>query len=82
MPLILDEDDIVILASFQSELQQLLDIFNDFCTIYELTVNMDKTEVLVFSRSRVGVKALVQYGQQLVPQTTRYKYLEIIFTAT
>ena len=63
-------------------LQQLLDTFYDFCNTYELTVNMDKTEVLVFSRSRVGVKALVQYGQQLVPQTTRYKYLGIIFTAT
>ena len=45
------------------------------------TVNMDKTEVLVFSRSRVGVKALVQYGQQLVPQTMRNKYSKIVFTA-
>ena len=74
VPLLLYADDIVFLASSQSELQQLLNIFYDFCTTYELTVNMDKTEVLVFSRSRVGVKALVQYGQQLVPQTTRYKY--------
>ena len=72
VPLLLYADDIVFLASSQSELLQLLDIFNDFCTTYELTINMDKTEVLVFSRSRVGVKALVQYGQQLVPQTTRY----------
>ena len=82
VPLLLYADDNVFLASSQSEFQQLRDIFNDFCTTSELTVNKDKTEVLVFSRSQVGVKVLVQYGQQLVPQTTRYKYLGIIFTAT
>ena len=32
VPLLLYADDIVFLASSQSELQQLLDIFNDFCT--------------------------------------------------
>ena len=66
VPLLLCADDVVFLASSQSELQQLLDIFKDFCTTNELTVNMDKTEVLVFSRSWVGVKALVQYSQQLL----------------
>ena len=56
--MLLYADDIVFLTSSQSELQQLLDIFYDFCTTSELTVSMDKTEVLVFSRSRVGVKAV------------------------
>ena len=82
VPLLLYADDLVFLASSQIELQQLLDIFSDFCTTFELTVNMDKTETLVFSRSRVGVKVEVYYRQQLVPQNTKYKYLGIIFTAT
>jgi hypothetical protein len=80
--ILLYADDIVFLASTQAELQQLLDIFSDFCTTSELTVNLAKTEVLVFSRSRVGVKANIYYRQQLVPQKTKYKYLGIIFTAT
>ena len=82
VPLLLYADDIVFLASSQAELQQLLDIFSDFCEAAELTVNLDKTEVLVFSRSRVGVKASIYYRTQLIPQNTKYKYLGIIFTAT
>ena len=60
--LLLCADDIVFLASSQSEFQQLLDIFHDFCTTYELIVNMDKSEVLVFSWSRVEVKAKHWYS--------------------
>jgi hypothetical protein len=82
VPLLLYADDIVFLASTQAELQQLLDIFSDFCAIFELTVNMVKTEVLVFSRSRVGVRAEIFYRQQIVPQKTKYKYLGIWFWAT
>lgn len=81
VPLLLYADDIVLLASSQSELQQLMDILADFCDQAELTINLSKTEVLVFSRSRVGIKADVFYRQTKVTQSTKYKYLGVNFTA-
>jgi hypothetical protein len=69
-------------TSFELTWTKLLSVIFVPASTKLLTVNMDKTEVLVFSRSRVGVKAVVHFGQQMVPQNTQYKYLGIIFTTT
>jgi hypothetical protein len=81
VPLLLYADDIVFFATSEKEMQKLLDIFSDFCYKYELTVNLTKTEILVFSSARAGVKANVKYRNTPVPQNTKYKYLGVIFNS-
>jgi hypothetical protein len=81
VPLLLYADDIVFFATSEKELQQIMDIFSDFCYKYELTVNLKKTEVVVFSSCILGITACITYRGNRVPQNTEYKYLGIIFHA-
>ena len=41
-------DDTVLLAESPEELQQLLDIFSQYCRTWKLKVNTSKTKVLIF----------------------------------
>jgi hypothetical protein len=36
------------MAESPEELQMLLDAFDDYCTIWKLKVNVDKTKVMIF----------------------------------
>ena len=66
-------------AKSVDELQQMLNAFSDFCDNYELTVNLDKSAVVVFSCSKDQVLANIFYRGSIVPLKSEYKYLGIIF---
>ena len=57
----------------------MVDVFSDFCFKYDLTVNMKKTEVVVFSCSIRGVTANIRYRDTVVPQKLKYRYLGVWF---
>jgi hypothetical protein len=57
----------------------MMDMFSEFCDRYELTVNLKKTEVVVFSIKVNGIKANINYRGSLVPQNTTYRYLGVTF---
>ena len=48
--LLLYADDIVLFAISPTELQQLLDILQNNCTRYRLTVNTAKTKIMIFRK--------------------------------
>jgi hypothetical protein len=79
VPLLLYADDIVFFATSEKEMQHMMDVFSDFCYKYDLTVNMKKTAVVVFSCSIEGVTANIRYRNTLVPQTLKYRYLGVWF---
>jgi endonuclease/exonuclease/phosphatase family metal-dependent hydrolase len=73
-------DDIVLLASSPSQLQQLLDALHAFCQDRGMTVNLSKTEIVVYAsqrRRRAASEASWFYGGQQVPQSDTFKYLGI-----
>jgi hypothetical protein len=78
-PMLLYADDIVFMARSEGELQRMLDVFADFCQSYELTVNLDKTAVVVFGTQRNHVSTNVTYRGMLIQQEAQYKYLGIYF---
>ena len=50
--ILLYADDTVLMAESPEELRMLLDAFDDYCTIWKLKVNVDKTKIMIFSRGR------------------------------
>ena len=48
--LLLYADDIVIFSNTSEGLQKGLDILGDYCQKWNLTVNIDKTKVMVFRK--------------------------------
>ncbi len=56
VPLLLYADDLVFMATSESELQQMINVFSDFCMEYELTVNLGKTASVVFGKEDVAAK--------------------------
>ena len=79
IPILLYADDIVFMARSEKQLQQMMDIFSEFCYRYDLTVNLKKTEIVVFSSKLNGIKTNIIYRGKPVPQNTTYKYLGVMF---
>ena len=56
--LLLHANDIVRFAGSPPELQQLLDILQNYCTMYRFIVNIVKTKIMIFRRGG-GVEYLM-----------------------
>jgi len=50
--ILLYADDTVIFSETREEMQNMLDVFTDYCKQWKLYVNIDKTKVVVFSKRR------------------------------
>ena len=61
-------DDLVLMANSPTELQQLLDCLGDFCAACGLTVNVRKSEVVVYNSMHCSQAEREEAGQ------TRYQY--------
>ena len=48
MLILLYADDAVVLPGSRNKLQQSLTILNEFCTKWKITLNTDKTKIVVF----------------------------------
>ena len=80
-------DDVVLLANDPATLQLQLDALAQFCTDWDMAVNLAKTKVVVFNSSQQGSQAAAPpqhtwvFQGQPVEQATQYKYLGLIFDA-
>ena len=64
-------DDTVIMAESVTELQHALHCMFDYCTDNKLTVNANKTKVMVFSKGKIRNLPVLKYGDDL---------LEVVFS--
>lgn len=81
--LLLYADDSVIFAETGEELQKGLDIVYDYCTRWRLTVNTDKTKVLVFRRGgKLSRDDHWFYGDTLLENVNNFCYLGLVFSYT
>ena len=68
-------DDVVLLAGSPHDLQQLIDIVATYCGTWRLTVNMDKSKVLVVKGGYAGPPAHQwKYRGEILGQVAEYKY--------
>jgi hypothetical protein len=72
-------DDLVLLASSESDLQRALERFAAECVVAGMRISTSKTESLVVSRSPVQC-ALHVSGASL-KQVEKFKYLGVVFTS-
>ena len=75
-------DDLILLALDHQSLQKELDCLNDFASKWELSINIDKTKIMVFnSSSRVlNCSYGFKLGQLDISPTKSYCYLGIQFS--
>ena len=74
-------DDTVILSESDKDLQAALDTFENYCTQWRLTVNIAKSNVVVFSKGRPGRYEFYFSGRKL-DVVTEYKYLGVKFSSS
>lgn len=74
-------DDTVILADTAESFQQTLNDFYEYCQLWKLNVNIDKTKVIVFG-SRIKRHFQFKLGPNILEIVDSYKYLGIFFSKT
>jgi hypothetical protein len=75
-------DDTVILTESAQDLQKALDHFHAYCNIWKLTVNVPKTQVIIFSRGRQPGAQHFYYNGEAINIVNELKYLGIMFSRT
>jgi hypothetical protein len=73
-------DDIVLISQSAKGLQNCLNKLSNYCDIWNLSVNIDKSKVIVFNKSgRVIKKDNFKYMEYVLEITQEYKYLGVLF---
>ena len=81
VPHIFYADDLVLLGDHIGRLQNVLDNLSAFSDKWGLSVNMDKTNVMVFRNGGIVKKnENVYYKGEMIKHTTYYKYLGIMMS--
>ena len=81
MFVLLYADDTVIMAENESDMQRNLDLLNEYCISNKLKVNISKTKMLVFARSKTRIRNIrtFKFGDMNLDQVEDYIYLGICF---
>ena len=75
-------DDLILLSSSVQGLQGCLSKLEKYCSLNCLTVNMQKTRIVVFSKGGKLSKEKFFFNDEEVTQTNSYKYLGILFSSS
>ena len=80
--ILLYANGIVLFGNSASELQNSIDILEEFCQKWKLTVNTIKTKVLIFRKSgRLPNGLRFTYNGTEIEIVSRFSYLGIVFTS-
>ena len=74
-------DDTVIMAENEHDMQRNLDLLNEYCICNKLKVNISKTKMMVFARSKTRIHNIrtFKFGNTDLDQVEDYIYLGICF---
>ena len=91
-PLLLDHrithllyaDDLLLISTIPKGLQYNIDKVNEFCNNWGLSVNVDKSKVMIFSKSGRVPKDhnLFKVGENVLEYVSQYKYLGVNISST
>ena len=79
---LLQADDLVLISETTSGLQSLLDGLNKFCDVWQIIVNLDKTNFMIFNKQ---YEFLTEYSKFVlkgneIMECEKYKYLGTLFS--
>lgn len=74
-------DDTVIMAESAEDLQNALNEFYIYCTRWKLSVNVNKTKIMVFSKGATWKKTFYYKGE-IIENVKEFKYLGIVLSRT
>ena len=80
--LLLYADDTVLISESAEDLQVYLNPFEQYCTKWKLTVNINKRKVVIFSKGRLSTKYNFQFQDVPLDIVKEYKYLGIFLSKT
>ena len=72
-------DGTVIMSESSNGLQSALNVYNDYCEQWKLTVNINKSKVVIFSKGRQANYSFVHTDQTMDIERD-YKYLGMLFS--
>ena len=79
--LMLYADDTIIFAESPEKLQNALTCFEEYCNLWKLKVNTDKTKIMIFGKSNKNKGSFsFTYGGSNIEIVDSFKYLGVIFT--
>jgi hypothetical protein len=73
-------DDTVIMSESKEDMQNQLNVFNDFCKKWKLKVNAEKSKVLVLSNGRLPANLKFTYNNKDLEIVPNFSYLGITFS--
>ena len=80
--ILLYADDTALLAETANDIQTQLDAFYEYCNLWKLKANADKTNVMVFGNGRLPQNLNFSYANLNLEIVKNCNYLGIIFTRT
>jgi hypothetical protein len=72
-------DDTIIFAESKDELQTALNALDVYCTDWDLSVNVNKTKIMIFSKGKIRNLPQFTFQNNHVDIVFEYKYLGIVF---
>ena len=76
--ILLYADDTVLMVDSADDLQCALNEFSVYCTHWKLNVNVEKTQILIFSKGPI-TKRYFYYNESIIENVKEFKYLGIVF---
>ena len=76
--MLLYADDIVLFSKLPSGLQKMLNNLHNYSQAWDLTVNTDKTQTMIFERGRPKTIEF-RYGNTTLQAVDNFKYLRVTF---
>ena len=72
-------DDTILISETATDLQRMINDLYIYCQLWQLTVNTEKTKVVVFSRGKVKNLPNILFGEKPIVAQHTYTYLGILF---
>ena len=79
---ILYADDTVLLAESCNDLQRQLDSLAEYCDLWKLKVNVQKSKIMIFTKGRLPQNIVFNYNNVVLEIVNEYTYLGVLFSRT
>ena len=75
-------DDLILVSESEQGLQKCMDKLYQYSTEWDMELNLEKTEVLVFNKTGRFLKPLITFNKKAIKCTKEYKYLGLYFQSS
>ena len=72
-------DDIVLVSKSSQGLQKALDILHSYCHNWRISLNLQKTKIMIFNKKKLSDKTF-HFGCETISECNSYNYLGILIT--